>query len=391
MGIQDYVLEIYASLSFDFCPKQFFTSLLRHGSCLQAWVKSSCLCNLSIRFRLFAGPSFCMFSRKKGEAEDDTSIVLGDLCAFSSRVLHITHSHIIQKERDNNSQNFLFVNTRASLTLNMYFASLKYTNPTFVTSMTNAIPSMTFLFAVILRLEVINVRTPRGVAKIVGTLMSLAGALVLAFYKGPKMKSLQGAPIHIRSSHVQQNWMKGSFLLLASCITWSLWFILQVYTLRKYPAQLSLTAWINFLGGAQSAVFTLFIQHKPEAWAIKIDINFWCILYAGVVICAVTVFVQLWCTKQKGPVFVTMFSPLSTILVTILAYFLFGEELRTGSLVGGGIVIIGLYLLLLGKEGDQDRTKSNEQSFPIHDQEKDLKIQMETSAQREAAHQDPEK
>ncbi|EEF30015.1 WAT1-related protein At4g08300 [Ricinus communis] len=279
----------------------------------------------------------------------------------------------------------------ASLTLNMYFASLKYTNPTFVTSMTNAIPSMTFLFAVILRLEVINVRTPRGVAKIVGTLMSLAGALVLAFYKGPKMKSLQGAPIHIRSSHVQQNWMKGSFLLLASCITWSLWFILQVYTLRKYPAQLSLTAWINFLGGAQSAVFTLFIQHKPEAWAIKIDINFWCILYAGVVICAVTVFVQLWCTKQKGPVFVTMFSPLSTILVTILAYFLFGEELRTGSLVGGGIVIIGLYLLLLGKEGDQDRTKSNEQSFPIHDQEKDLKIQMETSAQREAAHQDPEK
>ncbi|KAF7802443.1 WAT1-related protein [Senna tora] len=37
------------------------------------------------------------------------------------------------------------------LTLNMYFASLKYTNPTFVTSVTNTIASITFVLAVILR------------------------------------------------------------------------------------------------------------------------------------------------------------------------------------------------------------------------------------------------
>ncbi|WCJ38377.1 nodulin MtN21 /EamA-like transporter family protein [Euphorbia peplus] len=279
----------------------------------------------------------------------------------------------------------------ASLTLNMYFASLKYTSPTFITSMTNAIPCMTFVFAIIPRLEVVDLKNPHGIAKVLRTLMSLAGALILTFYKGSKVPGLHGAPFHITSGTVQQQWVKGSFLLAASCITWSMWFILQVYTLKRYPAQLSLTAWINFLGAAQSGVFTLFVQHKPEAWAIKFDINLLCIVYAGIVICAITVFLQLWCTKQKGLVFVTMFGPLSTIQVALLAYFLFGEELRIGSMVGGAIVIVGLYLLLLGKEGDQNQVKSQEHSFQSNKEGNVPQMQMNTSAGREASLQDLEK
>ena len=40
---------------------------------------------------------------------------------------------------------------RVSLTLNMYFASLKYTSPTFGTSMINVVASLTFVIAVALR------------------------------------------------------------------------------------------------------------------------------------------------------------------------------------------------------------------------------------------------
>lgn len=50
----------------------------------------------------------------------------------------------------------------------------------------------------------------------------------------------------------------------------------------------------------------------------------------GVVISGIVVYIQLWCTEQKGPVFVTMFNPLSTILVAILSYFVLGEKLYTG-------------------------------------------------------------
>lgn len=59
--------------------------------------------------------------------------------------------------------------------------------------------------------------------------MALGGALILAFYKGTDMQSSHDAPIHVRSNPAQQKWIKGSFLLAASCITWSMWAIMQVY------------------------------------------------------------------------------------------------------------------------------------------------------------------
>lgn len=55
---------------------------------------------------------------------------------------------------------------------------------------------------------------------------------------------------------------------------------MQAYTLRRYPAQLSLTTWMNFVGAAQSAVFTVIVAHKPADWAIGFDIDLWSTLYA---------------------------------------------------------------------------------------------------------------
>lgn len=50
--------------------------------------------------------------------------------------------------------------------------------------------------------------------------------------------------------------------------------------MRKYPAQMSLTAWISFIGGAQSAVFAFLVQHEPGVWSVKMfGIDFWAITY----------------------------------------------------------------------------------------------------------------
>nr|CAD1837217.1 unnamed protein product [Ananas comosus var. bracteatus] len=225
-----------------------------------------------------------------------------------------------------------------SLTLNMYFTSLRYTSPTFVSSVVNTIASMTFVIALCLRLEHLDAKSPRGIAKIVGT---------------------------VGSSTVHKSWLKGSILTVASCITWSIWYIMQAITLKRYPAQLSLTTWMSFVGGAQSAVFTAFVEQKTSAWIIGFDIKFRSIIYSkiilqGVVCSGLIIFIQLWCTEEKGPVFVTMFNPLSTIMVALLAYFVFGERLYMGSIMGGVIVIVGLYLVLWGKERDKECREQTE-------------------------------
>ncbi|KAK9087246.1 hypothetical protein Syun_029640 [Stephania yunnanensis] len=248
------------------------------------------------------------------------------------------------------------------LTLNMYFASLKYTSPTFIASMVNTIASLTFVIAVILRMEVLNIKSQRGIAKALGTIISLAGVMIMTLFKGPKLRSLWCTVICIkRNSTIHENWLKGSILTVASCIAWSMFFVLQASSLKRYPAQLSLTTWMSFIGGAQTAVFAAFVKHKPSEWIIGLNIDFWCVLYAGIVCSGLIVFIQLWCTEQKGPVFVTMFNPLGTVMVALLAYFVFGEKLYTGSIVGGAVVIAGLYLVLWGKEGDPNLNINSEQ------------------------------
>ncbi|KAL7609471.1 hypothetical protein Lser_V15G13967 [Lactuca serriola] len=250
---------------------------------------------------------------------------------------------------------FLLSFLGVTLTLNMYFTSLRCTSPTLVASMINTIACLTFIIAVILRLEVVDLQNPRGIAKVVGTLVSLAGVMTMTLYKGPIMPSLGHSAIHFKqTAAIQENWLKGSVLTVASCLTWSIWYIMQAYTLKRYPAQLSLTTWMSFLGGAQSAVFTSMIEHKGAAWRIGFDIDLWSTIYGGIVVSGLIVYMQLWCTKEKGPVFVTMFNPLSTLLVAVLAYFVVNEKLYTGSIVGGTVVISGLYLLLWGKEGDKE-------------------------------------
>ncbi|KAJ8763300.1 hypothetical protein K2173_001438 [Erythroxylum novogranatense] len=240
------------------------------------------------------------------------------------------------------------------LSLNLYFVSLKYTTPAFVTSMVNTIFAITFVIAVLMRLEALDLGNRRGIAKVLGTLFSLAGGLVMTLYRGQALKNPWPPLIHIhgKAGNYHEDWVKGSILISTSCITWSLSYIMQAFTLRKYPAPLSLTTWMSFLGAAQSAVFTVIVEHRRAAWTIGFNIDLWSTLYGGVVISGLIIFIQLWCTEEKGPVFVAMFNPFLTVLVTVLAYLVVGEKLYVGSIIGGVTVIIGLYMLLWGKEGD---------------------------------------
>ncbi|XP_004237143.1 WAT1-related protein At2g39510-like [Solanum lycopersicum] len=256
-----------------------------------------------------------------------------------------------------------------SLTLNMYFASLNYTSPTLLASMVNTIAALSFVLAVILRLEDANIRNPRGIAKVIGTLVSLAGVSGMTLYKGPVVKSLGRTLIYIHRGNgvVHENWSKGLILTAASCITWSMWYIMQAYTLKRYPAQLSLTTWMSFVGATQSAFYTVTVQHKRTAWTMGLDIELWSTLYGGIVMSGLVVYIQLWCIEQKGPVFITVFNPVSTVLVAVVAYFVLGEKLYTGSIIGAVIVITGLYLLLWGKEDPQPESEEQEQCCTTHE------------------------
>ncbi|KAG0461885.1 hypothetical protein HPP92_020361 [Vanilla planifolia] len=175
---------------------------------------------------------------------------------------------------------FAYFLDRACLTLNMYFASIRYTSPTFVAAVLNTVPAITFVIAVLLRLEFLDIKSAHGKAKVAGTIISLAGATTMTFYKGTALKNQWGAMIHIQGKTIHENWLKGSILVVSSSITWSIWYIIQAGTIKRYPAQLSLTAWMCFIGGAQSAVFAVLLENNSEAWHIGLNINLWNVIYS---------------------------------------------------------------------------------------------------------------
>ncbi|GAB2302593.1 hypothetical protein Dimus_036596 [Dionaea muscipula] len=259
---------------------------------------------------------------------------------------------------------FLFSLLGVGLTVNMYFASLNFTSSAFVSATVNTIPSMTFILAVIFRCsysvvistmnfdvqkkdvshkllnellkslcrqEVLNIRNSHGLAKVLGTTVSLVGVMTLTLYRGPAVKSLWNSSVHLSKNTFHKNWMTGSALAVASCTSWAIWFTMQGFMLTRYPAQLSLATWTNFLGAAQSAVFTAIVmRHEPAAWSCTSLVGLGSILFSGVFSSGLNTSMLIWCTKEKGPVFVTMFCPLQTLLVVVFAYFILSDRLFMG-------------------------------------------------------------
>ncbi|CAK8559999.1 unnamed protein product [Lathyrus sativus] len=254
------------------------------------------------------------------------------------------------------SFSWIFFTSLIGITLyqNLYFEGLYLSSSSIASAMINLIPGVTFLIAAFVGMEKVNITSLRTIAKIVGTLICICGALSIVLLKGPKLLNATIIPSKsiMAGSDTDQNWLLGCVFLLASSVGWSVWLILQVPVYKSHPNYLSLSAWMCFISTLQSAVVTVFLEPDLNAWKINSLLQFGSTLYAGIMGSAVMFCLQAWCITQRGPLFSALFSPLVTVIVTVLAALVLHEEIYIGSLIGAIGVIIGLYIVLWGKAGD---------------------------------------
>ncbi|XP_061995843.1 WAT1-related protein At2g39510-like [Rosa rugosa] len=243
---------------------------------------------------------------------------------------------------------------------NLYYVGMKNSNATFTSAMCNMLPVFAFVMAWIFRLENVDYRHPRGLAKVVGTLVTVVGAILLTMVKGPSL-NLPWARDH-EKNHSSQPKVKGAFFLTLACFCWSCFMILQANVLKSYPCKLSLTALICFWGMVEGAVVAVVVERgNSEAWSIHLDYKLLAAVY-GALLSGAAYYVMGLVVKKKGPVFYSAFNPLATLLVAILGSFFLAEQLYTGSLIGAVTIVGGLYLVLWGKARDQppsDSKKAN--------------------------------
>lgn len=253
---------------------------------------------------------------------------------------------------------------------NFYYAGLKFTSPTFSCAMSNMLPAMTFIMAVLCRMEKVNMKKVRCQTKVVGTIVTVGGAMLMTLYKGHVVNFLWSS-VHATTKYPKNNninsssasdkdWLKGSILLILATFAWASFFVLQAVTLKKYTAQLSLTALVCFLGTLQSIAVTFVMEHRASVWTIGWDMNLLAAAYAGIVSSSLAYYVQGKVMQKRGPVFATAFSPLMMVIVAVLGSFILAEKIYVGSVLGAVLIVFGLYGVLWGKYKEYKEEKMAE-------------------------------
>ncbi|GJM84895.1 hypothetical protein PR202_ga00608 [Eleusine coracana subsp. coracana] len=190
-----------------------------------------------------------------------------------------------------------------------YLLGLHYLSPTYASAIQNTVPAITFILAASLRLEQVNINKKYGMAKVIGTVVSIGGAMIITLYKGmPVMNLFKSSHVlgdNIVSPNLVWNWTVGCLFLLGNCFAWSGWMALQ-----------------------------------------------------GLVASGVSLSLQIWCIDRGGALFTAIFQPVQTVMVAIMAAIILGDELYTGGIIGAVLIVIGLYFVLWGKSQEKKRSSS---------------------------------
>ncbi|XP_057795783.1 WAT1-related protein At1g21890-like [Salvia miltiorrhiza] len=239
---------------------------------------------------------------------------------------------------------------------NLYYLGMQYTSATFASATVNVLPAITFIMAVVFRLERVNLKKVQSLAKVIGTLITVMGAMVMTLYKGPIVDILwysHGGGQQKAAAGSEQHWVSGTIMLLSCIVGWSAFFIVQKKTLEEYPAELSLTSLVCVMGVVEGGIAAVIMERRKSAWAIGFDSRLLAAAYSGIVCSGIAYYMQSVVNKARGPVFVTAFSPLSMIITAVLGAVVLAEQLHLGSLIGAGIIVVGLYSVVWGKSRER--------------------------------------
>ncbi|XP_031392140.1 WAT1-related protein At4g28040-like [Punica granatum] len=257
---------------------------------------------------------------------------------------------------------------------NAYLEGLNLSSATVATAMIYLVPVITFVMATAMGQEEVDFRSMKSLAKILGTVVCVGGAVSMALLKGSKLLNRGEYTLTIMSllGLQIQSWLLGCLFLFVACICWSSWLILlQIFPFAykqkpistNCPDNLNSTTLTCVLATLQSAAVALILEREWLTWRINTALDLGACLFTGTG--AVFVFVgQAWCVSERGPVFTAMFNPLNTVLATIFASIFLHEALYIGSLLGAGAVTVGLYIVLWGKANDQEDTNHEQEEPP---------------------------
>ncbi|KAL2253564.1 UNVERIFIED_CONTAM: WAT1-related protein, partial [Sesamum indicum] len=336
------------------------------------------------------------------------------------------------------------------------YAGLSYSSPTLSSAMANLIPAFTYILAIIfsknlqsspenvslchcyadkfissgrqsgfVTMEEVHLRKLSTISKVLGTLVSISGAFIVTFYKGPAIigRTLTSGSSTLLYLQQTRNWVLGGLFTACACLLTALWCILQASILNMYPAEMIAVAIYCFFVTIQSLVVSLIAERDSTAWTIETKIGLIAVFYVeeaqtppmasdplmvakthihqemrrrvirvmdssaeernrikeepdrewaktadlgepskAIINIAYRLYVTAWCLWRTGPLFVSLFKPLTIVITVAIGVIFMKDDLYLGSLVGALVLVIGFYGVMWGKAKEGRLYKGTESS-----------------------------
>ncbi|KAK7353467.1 hypothetical protein VNO80_18914 [Phaseolus coccineus] len=248
---------------------------------------------------------------------------------------------------------WLFLNALLGITLAMglFYYGLRDTSATYSVNFLSLVPITTFIFSIICRMERLGFGRWASKVKTVGATLCVGGALTTSLYKGKEFYiGLSRHHIHTATLDSSKTHMlRGTLFLLASCFSYTAWFIVQVKLHEIFPFKYWGTMLTCIIASIQAAIVGICLDCRKVTWSLKWNLQLMTILYSGTLATAATFCLIYWAISIKGPTYPTMFNPLALIFVAISEAILLGEPISLGILLGMILILVGLYSFLWGK------------------------------------------
>ncbi|CAL9025297.1 unnamed protein product [Prunus brigantina] len=118
--------------------------------------------------------------------------------------------------------------------------------------------------------------------------------------------------------------------------------------IKNFPYPYSSTALASLMASIQSVIFALCVERDWKQWKLVLMAS-----YSGILISGLALILMTWGVKKEGQFFASVFQPVLLVMVALAGSFLLDEKLHMGSILGGLLIVVGLYAILWASSKDK--------------------------------------